>query len=38
MILENYSAESDCRGKSDVNEISDQYIVWNHSTRGEFLK
>ena len=36
VISENSSAESDIRYKSDLNETADQYIVWNHSTRGDF--
>ena len=45
-FFENYSTESDCMGdsvdydcrdKSDVNETADRWIVWNHSTRGDFL-
>ena len=26
------------KDKSDVNEIADWYIVWNHSTREDFSK
>ena len=46
-IFENDSEESDymednvaydCRNKSDVNETYDLHVVWNHSTRGDFLK
>ena len=29
---ENSSVYSDSRDKSDVNETTDQYIVWNHLT------
>ena len=35
-IFENYSADSDRGYKPGVNETSDQYIAWNHSTRGYF--
>ena len=37
-ILENYSVQSDRGDKSGVNETADQQIVWNQSTRGDFLK
>ena len=32
------SVEHDCRDKYDVSGTSDQQIVLNHSTRGDFLK
>ena len=35
-IFENRRVESDRRDKYGVNETADQYIVWNHSTRGDF--
>ena len=38
VIFKYDSVESDCRGKSYVNETADQYIVYNHSTRGNFSK
>ena len=38
VILENYSVDSDSRDKYGVNEIADQQIVWDHSTRGDFSK
>ena len=37
-IFENSRVESDSRDKYDLNETADQYIVWNHSTRGDFSK
>ena len=37
-IFDNSSVESDRRDKYSVNEIADQQIVWNHSTRGYFSK
>ena len=37
-MLENDIIESDCGDKSDVNVTADQYIVWYHSTRGDFSK
>ena len=37
-IFENYSVEFYRGDKSGVIETTDLYIVWNHSTRGDFLK
>ena len=37
-IMENSSVDYYSRDNSDLNETSDQYIVWNHSTRGYFSK
>ena len=37
-IFENISVEYDSRDKSYLNETADQYIVWNHSTWGDFSK
>ena len=37
-IFENISVESDSMDRSYVNEAADQYIVWIHSIRVDFLK
>ena len=34
--VENYSADSDYRGKYDVNETADRQIEWNKPTRRHF--